>query len=60
MQLGYLQPFSFQIGARPESKVSGPTVTGVRHGVTEIKLSDRPAGPRHIARQISQGRSEQA
>ncbi len=35
MQLGYLQPFSFQVGQRPETKV-----TSVRHGVTEIVLSD--------------------
>jgi hypothetical protein len=35
MRLGYLQPFSFQVGARPELKI-----TGVRHGVTEIRLSD--------------------
>jgi hypothetical protein len=35
MQLGYLKPFSFQIGARPE-----PRITSVRHGVTEIRLSD--------------------
>ena len=35
MQLGYLQPFSFQVGARPETKV-----TSVRHGVTEITLDD--------------------
>ena len=35
MTFGYLQPFSFQIGARPEPKVSR-----VRHGVTEITLSD--------------------
>ena len=35
MQLGYLKPFSFRIGARPE-----PRITGVRHGVTEITLSD--------------------
>lgn len=40
MQLGYLKPFSFQIGPRPEPKVGGLTVTGVRHGVTEISLSD--------------------
>ncbi len=35
MHLGYVRPFSFQIGARPETKVSS-----VRHGVTEITLSD--------------------
>jgi hypothetical protein len=50
MQLGYLKPFSFQIGPRSEPKViepkviepkvAGPTITGVRHGVTEIQLSD--------------------
>jgi hypothetical protein len=35
MTFGYAQPFSFKIGARPQL-----TVTGVRHGVTEITLSD--------------------
>jgi len=35
MTFGYAQPFSFQIGARP-----APTVSSVRHGVTEITLSD--------------------
>ncbi len=35
MTFGYAQPFSFHIGARP-----APTVSGVRHGVTEITLSD--------------------
>lgn len=40
MQLGYLKPFSFRIEPRTEPKVSGPTVTGVRHGITEIRLSD--------------------
>jgi hypothetical protein len=35
MTLGYAQPFSFTIGARPQL-----TVAGVRHGVTEITLSD--------------------
>jgi hypothetical protein len=35
MHLGYVRPFSFQIGRLPEMKVSG-----VRHGVTEITLSD--------------------
>jgi hypothetical protein len=35
MTFGYAQPFSFTIGARPRL-----TVTGVRHGVTEITLSD--------------------
>ena len=40
MQLGYLKPFSFRIEPRPEPKPSGPTVTGVRQGVTEIRLSD--------------------
>jgi hypothetical protein len=40
MRLGYLKPFSFRIEPRPEFKPTGPTVTGVRHGVTEIKLSD--------------------
>jgi hypothetical protein len=32
---GYAQPFSFQVGMPPSVKV-----TGVRHGVTEITLSD--------------------
>ena len=35
MTFGYAKPFSFQIGGQP-----GPTVSGVRHGVTEITLSD--------------------
>jgi hypothetical protein len=35
MTFGYAQPFSFTIGARPQL-----TVAGVRHGVTEITLSD--------------------
>jgi hypothetical protein len=35
MTFGYAQPFSFQIGSRP-----APTVSSVRHGVTEITLSD--------------------
>ena len=35
MQFGYARPFSFQIGRRPETKVSS-----VRHGVTEIPMSD--------------------
>lgn len=35
MTFGYAQPFCFHIGARP-----APTVSGVRHGVTEITLSD--------------------
>jgi hypothetical protein len=35
MTYGYAQPFSFTIGARPRL-----TVTGVRHGVTQIALSD--------------------
>jgi hypothetical protein len=35
MNFGYLQPFSFKLGARPELKIAG-----VRHGVTEITLSD--------------------
>lgn len=34
MTFGYAQPFSFKIGAPP------PTVSSVRHGVTEITLSD--------------------
>ena len=35
MKFGYARPFSFQIGHRPQ-----PTVSSVRHGVTEIILSD--------------------
>ncbi len=35
MTFGYAQPFTFKIGPRPEL-----TVAGVRHGVTEITLSD--------------------
>jgi hypothetical protein len=35
MQLGYLRPFSFHIGPRAELRIAG-----VRHGVTEIRLSD--------------------
>jgi hypothetical protein len=35
MHLEYVQPFSFQLSPRHELKVSG-----VRHGVTEIALSD--------------------
>jgi hypothetical protein len=35
MNFGYAQPFSFKLGPRPDLKVAG-----VRHGVTEITLSD--------------------
>ena len=35
MHLGYIQPFSFQLRQRSE-----PKVASVRHGVTEITLSD--------------------
>jgi hypothetical protein len=35
MKFEYAQPFSFKIGHRPE-----PVVSRVRHGVTEITLSD--------------------
>jgi hypothetical protein len=35
MRFGYVQPFSFRIGPR-----AGPTVSRIRHGVTEITLSD--------------------
>lgn len=35
MNFEYTQPFSFKLGAR-----SAPKVAGVRHGVTEITLSD--------------------
>ena len=38
MTFGYLQPFSFKIGPRPGP--TGPTVSRIRHGVTEITLSD--------------------
>jgi hypothetical protein len=43
MQLGYVRPFSFQIGRRPEPEVARPAeakVSSIRHGVTEITLSD--------------------
>jgi hypothetical protein len=40
MQLGYSRPFSFRISPRPETGFSATTVSGVRHGVTEITLSD--------------------
>ncbi len=35
MTFGYVQPFSFQVGRR-----AGPTISRIRHGVTEITLSD--------------------
>jgi hypothetical protein len=35
MNFGYTQPFSFKLGAR-----AAPKVAGIRHGVTEITLSD--------------------
>jgi hypothetical protein len=35
MNFGYAQPFSFKLGRQPDLKVAG-----VRHGVTEITLSD--------------------
>jgi hypothetical protein len=35
MTFGYVQPFSFKIGAPPALNVAS-----VRHGVTEISLSD--------------------
>jgi len=35
MTFGYIQPFSFQIGA-----LRAVRIVGVRHGVTEITLSD--------------------
>jgi hypothetical protein len=43
MHLGYVRPFSFQIGRRPEPEVrpiAEPQVSSIRHGVTEIALSD--------------------
>jgi len=39
MTFGYAQPFSFQIGA-PQVVPQVVTIAGVRHGVTEITLSD--------------------
>jgi hypothetical protein len=35
VNFGYSQPFSIKLGRQPE-----PKVAGVRHGVTEITLSD--------------------
>jgi hypothetical protein len=35
MNFGYTQPFSFKLGAQ-----SGPKIASIRHGVTEITLSD--------------------
>lgn len=35
MKFEYARPFSFKIGHRPE-----PVVSRIRHGVTEITLSD--------------------
>ena len=35
MKFEYAQPFSFKIGHRPQ-----PVVSRIRHGVTEIALSD--------------------
>ena len=35
MKFEYARPFSFKIGHRPE-----PVVSHIRHGVTEITLSD--------------------
>jgi hypothetical protein len=44
MQLGYVRPFSFQIGPQPKPEVAAPIaetkVSRIRHGVTEIALSD--------------------
>jgi hypothetical protein len=43
MQLGYVRPFSFQIGRRPEPDAARrpeTKVSSIRHGVTEIALSD--------------------
>jgi hypothetical protein len=39
MTFGYARPFSFQVGLRSEPKPE-PKVASVRHGVTEITLSD--------------------
>jgi hypothetical protein len=44
MNFGYAQPFSFKLGLQPELKVAG-----VRHGVTEITLSDGRVVPRNAA-----------
>jgi hypothetical protein len=35
MHFGYIRPFLFRVGPRPETRISS-----VRHGVTEITLSD--------------------
>jgi hypothetical protein len=43
MSLGYVRPFSFQLGRRPESQTGQrpeTKVSSIRHGVTEIALSD--------------------
>jgi hypothetical protein len=43
MHLGYVRPFSFQIGRRSETQIGRrpeTKVSSVRHGVTEITLSD--------------------
>lgn len=40
MQLGYCRPFSFQVGPKPETKIPETKIVGIRHGVTEITLSD--------------------
>jgi hypothetical protein len=40
MTFGYAQPFSFKIGGQPQLERPQVTVAGVRHGVTEITLSD--------------------
>jgi len=40
MNFGYAQPFSFKLGARPELKAADFKVANIRHGVTEITLSD--------------------
>jgi hypothetical protein len=38
---GYVQPFSFKVGTpSPPPQSPSVSVTGVRHGVTEITLSD--------------------
>jgi hypothetical protein len=37
---GYAQPFSFQVVTPPRLPPPSVKVTGVRHGVTEIALSD--------------------
>ena len=39
MTFGYAQPFCFRIGSR-HAATPAPELTSIRHGVTEITLSD--------------------